>query len=66
MDGPWKLHKGAKGNVELYNLEDVPFEEYEISADHEDIVQDLLDKVDHWNAGLPEINTRNKPQGKIR
>ena len=53
LDYPWKMHKWRNGEVNLYNIETDPFEEYEISADHNDIVLDLSGKIDNWNKKLP-------------
>lgn len=45
-EGPWKLIKdGVTGKCELYNVASDPYEEKELSADHEEIVRHLQDII---------------------
>lgn len=54
-DGAWKLYHNAEiDRVELYNLQDDPFEKHNVSERNMDKVAELLELLSEWKAGLPD------------
>lgn len=55
----WKLVENLEdGKLKLYNLKNDPYEIWEISAEHPEVVKELQLKLNHWrkemNAQMPE------------
>jgi len=54
LENQWKLYKGKKGRVTLYNIELDPYEENEISSQETQVVERLLEQIDEWTGTLPQ------------
>ena len=59
-DGKWKLLVNKERNLtELYNLETDWPEKRNIAADHPEIAEQLLEKIETWKATLPAAPSKN-------
>lgn len=53
--GDWKclhFYSGPNPRVELFNLRDDPGEQHELSAQHPEIVEDLMRRINQWREGI--------------
>lgn len=53
--GPWKLTMPSDGPEGLYNLSRDIGESTDLSAEHPEIVKDLKDRWNKWNARMPPV-----------
>ncbi|WP_231603739.1 sulfatase-like hydrolase/transferase [Neorhodopirellula pilleata] len=59
-DGQWKLLVGTENQkLELYDLENDRSEKNDVSADHPEVMQRLLNQLAVWKKGLPETPSEN-------
>jgi len=63
IDGPWKLHRIVDGNSErwqLFNLEQDPGEQVNVTDQHPDLVESMRQQLEAWQAAV--IRDLNDPQ----
>jgi uncharacterized sulfatase len=60
-DAQWKLYLHADGRTELYDLVDDPGEILEKSADHPQVVKDLLAKLAAWQKDVGQEKIHKDP-----
>ncbi|MDF1851629.1 MAG: sulfatase-like hydrolase/transferase [Verrucomicrobiales bacterium] len=63
--GKWKFHEaGKRGENQLYDLSTDPSEKKNLANDHPEVVAELKEKLDAWQAELPKSYEKRKNASK--